>query len=211
MHYFIDGYNLLFRLVRAREGENLQKMREMIIEDLSRKITVLNLNATLVFDSYHHESLRSRTLFHSLELLFTDEGETADECILEELRKCKKPKDEMVVTSDKKLAQQARLKGAKTVSVEEFLADLNRRYQKRTEKRVEEKEKIEFKESKKAESLNDYYLRIFEADVPEKKESKKADLKLNKESEKKVRKEKKEEQVSDFERWLKAFQENADD
>ena len=36
MHYFIDGYNLLFRILRA--GDNLQKQREEIIQDLEIKI-----------------------------------------------------------------------------------------------------------------------------------------------------------------------------
>src|ERR1700722_447984 len=104
MHYFIDGYNLLFRVVRALIDEDLQQQREKIIADLSHKISLLNIDATIIFDSYYQKGLRERSFSQSLEVLFTDEGETADECILDELKKCPHPRNEMVVTSDKKLA-----------------------------------------------------------------------------------------------------------
>lgn len=132
MHYYIDGYNLLFRIINA--GENLQEPRQRIIQDLSKKIIALNINATLVFDSQYETSPHSFTRIKNFEVHFTDHGETADEYILEDLKKLADPEKTVVVTSDKKLAWQARRYLAKTESIEEFVGWLNRRYKNRLKK-----------------------------------------------------------------------------
>lgn len=209
MHYFIDGYNLLFRLVRAFGEEELQPMREKVIEDLSKKIKLLKLDATIVFDSYYHEGFRSRNLFLSTEVLFTDEGETADECIIDELKKSRTPKQEIVVTSDKKLAWQARLKGAQTIMVEEFIKILNQRCQKRSLKKAAgradaSQEKIKLQPKKKRETLIEHYERIFEASSEKIASKKSKTIKL------KEAQQTKEKPLSDFERWLQAFEKGSD-
>ena len=132
MHYYIDGYNLLFRITNA--GENLQEPRQRIIQDLGKKIIVLNISATLVFDSQYEASPRSFTQIKNFEIHFTDHGETADEYIIEDLKKLADPEKTIVVTSDKKLAWQARRHLAKTESVEEFIGWLNKRYKNRLKK-----------------------------------------------------------------------------
>ncbi|MBA3815617.1 MAG: NYN domain-containing protein [Parachlamydiaceae bacterium] len=126
MHYFIDGYNLMFRVSRA-EGV-LQKRREEIIQDLEVKINALDLNVTLVFDSQYQNSESSRSHILRLEVLFTNVGETADEFILQALKEDTRPNLQTVVTCDKKLAWLARRRHAHTETVEEFISFLNRRY-----------------------------------------------------------------------------------
>ena len=42
MHYFIDGYNLLFRL--CMDSEDLQSQREAIIHDLNKKISLIKMD-----------------------------------------------------------------------------------------------------------------------------------------------------------------------
>jgi uncharacterized protein len=125
MHYYIDGYNMLFRL---HAGDHLQSQREMIIQDLNQKIELVKIDVTLVFDSAFQIGDRSRSHFKHLEILFTAEGETADEFIIDELKRCLKPRQEIVVTSDKRLAWRARRRLAQTETVEGFLAWLNRCY-----------------------------------------------------------------------------------
>jgi len=171
MHYFIDGYNLLFRVIKALKEENLQQQREHLIEDLSQKIALLKIDATFVFDSTYHPGLRQKTFCEGVEILFTDEGETADECIIDELKRRPHPRAETVITSDKKLAWQARLCGAHTETIEQFLSTLNQRYRKRVHA---PKEAPEVKKSlpdyshtfeeadKKPETDFDRWLRIFE-------------------------------------------------
>lgn len=129
MHYFVDGYNLLFR--SSQTHDVLQKQRELVIAELLDKVTVLELNMTLVFDSAHTASLSTKQHLGPLEIVYTNAGETADAYILSELQICEAPQRETVITSDKLLAEHARRLGAKTMNVESFLTWLQARYHRR--------------------------------------------------------------------------------
>lgn len=126
MHYYIDGYNLMFRVLQNREG-NLQTQRQQMIDDLTQKIEFLELDVTFVFDAQYQPCDSSRSFFRNLEILFTAHGETADEAIINEIKSESKPRQQVVVTSDKKLAWFARRCSVKTESVEEFVAWVNKR------------------------------------------------------------------------------------
>lgn len=126
MHYFIDGYNLMFRILRA--GDDLQSQREKIIHDLHEKIQLLDLDVTLVFDAQYQYGDETRSHLHPLEICFTREGETADDYIIGALKAAPNHRQETVITSDNKLAWRARRHLAKTESIEEFMSWLNKRY-----------------------------------------------------------------------------------
>ncbi|MGA8163726.1 MAG: NYN domain-containing protein [Waddliaceae bacterium] len=137
MHYLIDGYNLLFRMAGARD--DLRSQREQLIAELTEKIEFLKLNVSLVFDSHSQEGDRSRSHFHSLEICFTAEGETADAYILSKLKSAKNPSQETVVTSDKTLAWKARRHLARTEAPEVFLSWVHQRYDNRKQQKKKEK------------------------------------------------------------------------
>lgn len=137
MHYLIDGYNMLFRLMHAHS--DLQTKREQIIYDLNKKVSILNWDVSVVFDATFQMGPGSRSHYNCLEILFTAEGETADEFILNELKTCTNPRLETVVTSDKTLAWHARCRHAHTESIEEFVARLNKLYKNKLKKRKQEK------------------------------------------------------------------------
>lgn len=136
MHYFIDGYNLLFRRLRA--GGELQIQREFIIRELDECASFLELDITIVFDSQHQYGLGTRTHYHHIEICFTDEGETADDYILKALKRVAKSQQETVITSDKRLAWQVRRRLAKTESVEQFLKWVIKRSQNKTRRLKQE-------------------------------------------------------------------------
>jgi uncharacterized protein len=179
MHYYIDGYNLLFRIMHA--GEDLKKQRKVIIENLHEIISVLGLDVSIVFDSQYHEGEDTRSHWDQLEILFTSKGETADEFILQAIKRAPNPAKETVVTSDKKLAWLARRRLVKTETVEQFISWLNKRYKnkfrQRKEKHEEKKkqdiepkektltsqktEKVRHKKASVEESF-DFYLQTFE-------------------------------------------------
>lgn len=138
MHYFIDGYNLMFRVLRA--GDDLQMQREVIISDLNEKIQLLNLDVTIVFDAQYQFGEGSRSHFETLEICFTNQGETADDYIIKCVKSSPNPRQETVVTSDNKLAWRARRFLAKTESVKEFMSWLNRRHKNKLSKREKEDE-----------------------------------------------------------------------
>ncbi len=126
MHYYIDGYNMLFRLLHA--GDDLRTQRQELVRDLQLKVNLIKLEATLVFDSHYQPDEGSRSHLDMLEIVFTPLGETADEYIVQELKEIHSPANVTVVTSDKKLAWLCRRRLAKTESVEDFVTWLNKRY-----------------------------------------------------------------------------------
>lgn len=188
MHYLIDGYNLLFRLGSA--VEEFTASREAIIKELNR----LKLDITVVFDAPDRPGVSTRTHYHNLEILYSGEGELADDLIIKVLKRLKGCGNFTVVTSDKRLAWRARLLGAKTESVDSFMARLNKRSIKKNPKPIDPLKKIKPKEEEQAPSVPeesiDYYLSIFEKEVPQEEP-----------------KERKKIVENDFERWFRIFEE----
>lgn len=236
MHYYIDGYNLLFRILKT--GDNLRKQREELTIDIEKKVNLLELEATLVFDSHYQPDENTKSHLHSLEIIFTAKGESADEFILQELKESSNPSQYTVVTSDKKLASLCRLRLAKTENIDEFLAWINKRYKnKLCQVRTKEKESLKPTlpaEQKKSvtvpppPSLNtavsrlnspeacfDFYLDIFEKETLELQKQapspKKAPQEPRKPKVKKRQLSEKEAQLSDLERWQKTFEKDLSD
>lgn len=234
MHYYIDGYNLLFRVLRA--GDDLKTQREEILQDLEIKVNLLELDVSIVFDSQYQISESTRSHRHRLEILFTETGQTADEYILQALKESKAPSQHIVVTSDKKLAWLSRRRFAKTESVEEFISWLNKRYKNRLKQnKIKPKQEtvtphaksptsstFAHPQSQQMPSTDEeylaYYLEIFEqraCEIPLIAESKPDISASSPDSPRKKKKKKKDSPQQDFlsdaERWLKAFERNPEE
>lgn len=235
MHYFIDGYNLLFRLLH---GEHLQSEREALIYDLNRKISLVKIDLSIVFDSAFQIGGRTKTHYNEIEILFTAEGETADEYIVDEIKNSPNPQQETVVTSDKKLAWRVRNRSAHTESVEDFMLWLNRAYKNKVRQLKKEKQSPQppplphslpkpasrsLVPSKDAplESYAEYYNQIFESEWQEilKEEERHAQASVSSSPQKQApRKPKKpsdpfatpptpeEKAATEMERWFKIFE-----
>jgi predicted RNA-binding protein with PIN domain len=126
MHYYIDGYNLLFRVTEGKKS--LQQKREAILELLGHQITDLNLHLTVVFDSKQHHT---RGHLADLEIVYAAENQSADAYIIQEIERSSDPGQETVVTSDRELAQSCKLLGARTQSIDAFLASLLKKRKKK--------------------------------------------------------------------------------
>lgn len=179
MHYFIDGYNLLFRIVPHSQND-LQYERRSIIQDLNKKISLLKLDVSIVFDANFQIGESSRSHYDQLEIFFTAEGETADDYILNEIKNSFYPQKETVVTSDKTLALRVRNRSAETQSVEEFMLWLNRSYKNKIHQLKKDKQKppssiaplitvtkpshpLTTPKNTSIEAYTDYYTQIFES------------------------------------------------
>jgi predicted RNA-binding protein with PIN domain len=125
MHYLVDGYNLLFR--RLNKGESVQNAREAMIESIGKKVNFIPLEVTLVFDSVYQPGWASHRLDRHLEVIYTNEGETADEWLIRYVKKMPEQEEVTIVTSDKRLAVHLKGKGVKILSSEEFVLFLNKR------------------------------------------------------------------------------------
>lgn len=119
MHYFIDGYNFIFRL--PKQTGALESERERLIASLIS----LNLPMTLVFDGGMDNHVHRSHKGH-LEIVYTGKKQSADEYILEEICRRKKPNACTVVTSDKKLATLCQESGSHSQSISSFLSRLKK-------------------------------------------------------------------------------------
>lgn len=234
-HYYIDGYNLIFRLLSAND-KDLRSQREKMIMHLNEMAVILDLDITVIFDAQYQTDESKRSHYDRLEILFTSFGETADEAILNEVKAELSPRHVTVVTSDKKLAWFARRCSAKTETVEEFNHWIKLRYRNKlrlaknppnpkaaliTAKKplLEEPTPplLPVPESSADECFN-YYLTCFEKEFNEwsaQEEQKKSERKqtkkshaLDKTKQKKDTKNVKDDGLSDVQRWMRAFQRN---
>lgn len=222
MPVLIDGYNLLFGL-KSAPGD-LKKERGDLIAWLSGLLALAKKEATVVFDSHSPKTPATKGNIGSLEIIFTNEGEEADDHILRKIKASKKPALFLVVTSDKKLAERARRCLAKTIGIKEWIA-LTVKQGKKQELLEKKKEaggkaaqskplkKEEPLPEKKAPLSEEEYLReIFEErfkkmDVQKKtSESKKSDVRKNKRAPLKKKPQEKS-YPSEEERWLSLFEE----
>ena len=128
MHYLIDGYNMMFRLMG---GGDLTRQREALIQALDKKVLLAKIDVAVIFDSALQIGERSQSHYGALTLFFSAEGETADEYILDALAHSANPRRETVVTSDKKLGREARDRLACVETVEAFTLWLDRVYRNR--------------------------------------------------------------------------------
>jgi predicted RNA-binding protein with PIN domain len=129
MLYYIDGYNLMFRASRGLG--DFKSSRQNFIEELNEKIQTVLLDAVIVFDAQYQFGLGSRSRYRHLTVCFTDTGETADDYIIDEIKSSSKPRQIILVTSDKNLAWRARQYHSKTISVEDFVATLETQFKKK--------------------------------------------------------------------------------
>lgn len=154
MQYWIDGYNLLFRIPHLQGS--LEEKRRKLILDLNSLAKKSQLCFVLIFDANDKErSLDSRSNFDSLEIIYTTSKKTADEAILEKVSTVRHPATICVVSSDKGLTSQVRYLGAQVLSLSEFCFFLDKKQWKKKKLRAE----IECQESPKE---MDRLLKIFE-------------------------------------------------
>ncbi len=130
-HYYIDGYNFLFRLCHKRRNP-LQARRESLVKRFNERVEELGLDITIVFDG---EELPygdyTRGHWRSVEVVYTHEGLSADDYILEQLALSRHPAVETVVSCDRQLISKSHLLGASSMSIEVFLSFLEKKQQKR--------------------------------------------------------------------------------
>ena len=149
-HYFIDGYNLLFKI--PGKFRSLEAKRRSLLKFLEAKISQKKLHATIVFDGAQKDPLESSySHFKNLEVVYTAANQSADEFIVAAVSQSSAR--EKVITSDRELAMRCQLLKAETEDIPTFLAFLVK------PSKQSRKEKTPLQESP---SQIARYLRIFE-------------------------------------------------
>ncbi|MBA3956980.1 MAG: NYN domain-containing protein [Parachlamydiaceae bacterium] len=209
MHYYIDGYNLIFRSLGV--SDDFTQKRQQFIEDLNAIAKLLDLEMTLVFDSCYQVGEGTRSHYNHLEILYSGQGEIADTLILERVQEERFPNRVTVVTSDKKLAWFARRCSAKTEAAEAFMGSIKRRCLNRLKpKPVKVKPKsvpkIAPQPEAPVEECFEYYLKQFEEKLKTEPPLPRPKSQPTKRKSRKI-KQAPENVLSDMERWLRAFEE----
>ncbi len=120
MQIVIDGYNLLFQM--GIQALTLEQARKRIMEFLEAIAQKSHLTLLCVFDGKREKGLGfSRVYFGCMEVIYTADGISADEHIIDELKRAKHPGNFLVVTSDKQLAQEAKHCRSRILETSEFL------------------------------------------------------------------------------------------
>ena len=137
MNYLLDGYNILFR-ERDSDG-SLEAQRQRLFEKLSVVAAASHLNFIVVFDSYRQACKLERHHFHSIEVVYTDFEQTADDYILEYVECLSRDNRQhtKVVTSDKTLAQKVCYERVEVLSVYSFFKEIERKTYQRMKKKKE--------------------------------------------------------------------------
>lgn len=163
MPYLIDGYNLLFKLLESKNS--LQAQRQTIIRSLQIEFKLLHLTGTIVFDGRHRLGEQSNLAYHSpLIIAYSHENETADQYILDKLETAKTPSEITVVTDDRFLSSSARTRGARTLGLMAFLAQIEKKHKQRRLKKEELLDERPITESKRE---TERLIKIFEERLSE--------------------------------------------
>ena len=130
MHYWIDGYNLLFRI--TKNYREMKQNERKLLAALNQSIILLKYQATVVFDGREKDPPEAlRRNFDALALIYTPHHQTADDYILQAVAESADPSKETVVSSDNELLGKAKQRGAKVQTIEEFLSKLVKKKQKK--------------------------------------------------------------------------------
>lgn len=121
MLLLIDGYNLLHskRVLPPLPAHQLQAERERLIDQLSRYRQAKSLEILVVFDGWQGGwSTERRERRKGIEIIFSKEGEKADEVIKRIIRA--KGSAVVVVTSDREIGTYANRRSVAVVTSEQF-------------------------------------------------------------------------------------------
>ena len=205
MRYIIDGYNYLFRLLH--KNEEVRSIRDGLIVHLTQMSEETHLEISLIFDSKYQKGEHTRRKADLFELVFTDEGESADEWILRELKRTENAKQITVVTSDRRLAMHCRNYLALTMECKDFQQFILKKAKMRlikTQREMPILKNLPIAPPKNVLSGFDYYLQEFEKRVEDAPSSKpKKPKKIVKVKE--MPKENKLTESQELERWEKLF------
>lgn len=163
MHYYIDGYNLLFQTLERQK--TFTENREEIIELLVTFFNDHNLQGSLVFDSRYEMSTEVASIldFGHLEIIYAPGNVSADDYLVEILSIVKHPKAYTTITSDNRLSSTLKGLGCNTMTVEVFFdwtlkkkksRDRRRSYEKNIHDTTEDFERLLKAFEKKFEDLN---------------------------------------------------------
>lgn len=99
----VDGYNIIgdWEELRRLKKKDMSQARDRLIELMAEYQAYSGARVIIVFDAYYVRGIESKLKQYKVEVIFTKEKETADECIERLVKKLKNIKTQVyVATSD---------------------------------------------------------------------------------------------------------------
>ena len=99
----VDGYNMIgaWPELKRLKDSDLAKARDLLIEWLADYQAYAGSRVIIVFDAYSVRGIQKKLQTYEVEIIFTKEKETADECIEKLAKSLKNVKNQVyVATSD---------------------------------------------------------------------------------------------------------------
>lgn len=112
MHIVIDGYNYIHRIngSAVQKGSSMDLLQRDFLEKCVRYKKLRSIRITVVFDAYGSRSPgRHSENYRGIEVIYSKEGETADDVIIGWIRK--RPASLYVVSSDRAIIDEAKSRG----------------------------------------------------------------------------------------------------
>ncbi|MFQ5511689.1 MAG: NYN domain-containing protein [Candidatus Krumholzibacteriia bacterium] len=120
----VDGYNVIYTDERLRRTacKDLERARDGLVEKLESYLSGRKLKITVVFDGRGGMASAEAVIPGKLQVVYSAGSETADEVIVETLRKATNPAAHIVVTSDMAdIGRAARALGCQVIGSKRFL------------------------------------------------------------------------------------------
>jgi len=174
MEYLIDGYNVI-KYSEMFSARTLELQRDKLIDFILKYNPQGNNKITIVFDCkssnpYETDGYTTTTI-KGIKTIFSEGQKSADDVIVDYVEKSQKPYNITVVTNDKGIFRRIGGKGAKKMSVSEFI--YNRAKETRTNNIIKIKQKDDFSAISK--ELSDLWLKQDKQSKEETRRRKKAD------------------------------------
>ena len=124
LHFLIDGYNAVKRLNFLKDIPILEQARAGLVEAVNARLLTGSRNnrATIVFDGKSDFNFAPESFGPQIKIVFSREGQTADDVIKTMVEVSRQAKQMQVVTDDKSIQSFTRGLGAKVMSVDGFFS-----------------------------------------------------------------------------------------
>lgn len=123
----VDGYNIIgdWEELKKLKKRSISEARDRLIEILSEYKAYSGLRIIVVFDALYVKGLESKQAINKLEIIFTKEKQTADDCIERLVDSVKHVKNQVyVATSDYAEQRTVFGRGALRISARELLINI---------------------------------------------------------------------------------------
>ncbi len=174
MEYLVDGYNVI-KFSDMFSAGSLETSRNKLIDFILKYNPQGKNSITIVFDCKSSNPFEfngyTTTTIKGIKTIFSEGQKSADDVIVDYVEKSQKPYNITVVTNDKGIFRRIGGKGAKKMSVSEFI--YNRAKETRTNNIIKIKQKDDFSAISK--ELSDLWLKEDKQSKEETKKRKKAD------------------------------------